>query len=656
MRARSLGAIALLVASLFAASVFTAPAALALPIVPPDPPQYVHLYASSTTSADIGWTLPANTGDSPLTAFHWEVTGPDSYDMTGSTDAATTDASVTGLIPGDVYTATVTALNADSTSLPASSPPLTVPTTFLGAVTDVQITPHQTTADVSWTPPAETGESAITGYDVLLLDLVNGATDIPVGLATSYTLTDLTPGTLYGVVIEDTNDTNTENTPGDTFTTLDYSAPGPASNIQVARATGANDFTVTFDTPSNDGGETISGYTVTATDETAGGSTSQSLDPSDRTAHFTDQVVGDDYTIAVTATNSIGTGDPATADFTLDAVLPTAVRGLTLVDNGDGVLEADWTAPVYDGGSDLTGYVAVVTDGDATTYAPETTPGGTATSALFDVPVVTAGTYTVAIEPVNAAGSGPSVTSDPVSTTAATRPDAPSIVSVNIGDLHDPYMQVGWVPNSDGGGPITTFTLRLYDVDHTLLRTVTVVPGSDEYEFQGLDNNTFYAVTVTATNAAGVSDESEEGGATMLAAFPPAPTHSELAATGTGFVASLTVHGHTAIAHIQDGPPGSWVYGYVYSSPQKLGWAQLDADGDATWTLPTLDPGVHQVAVLDSTGFLLGSRSFTVAGAVSTALTLAFTGVEPDAPLGAALAALLVGAVLLLLRRRAMNS
>ena len=70
-----------------------------------------------------------------------------------------------------------------------------------------------------------------------------------------------------------------------------------------------------------------------------------------------------------------------------------------------------------------------------------------------------------------------------------------------------------------------------------------------------------------------------------------------------------------ATAHIQDGPPGSWVYGYVYSSPQKLGWAQLDADGDATWTLPTLDPGVHQVAVLDSTGFLLGSRSFAVASA-----------------------------------------
>jgi hypothetical protein len=648
MRARSLGAVALLVASLFAASVFTAPAALAL--VPPDPPQYVQFVAASATSADVEWTLPANTGDSPLTAFHWEVTGPDSYDASGSTDGAALGALVTGLTPGDVYTATVTASNADSTSLPASSAPLTVPTTFLGAVTDVQITPHQTTADVSWTPPTVTGGSAITGYDVLLYDLVNGLTDIPVGLATSYTLTGLTPNTQYGVVIEDTNDTNSVSNSGDLLTTLAYSAPGPASNIQMARATGANDFTVTFDAPSNDGGETITGYTVTATDETAGGSTSTSVDPSDRSAQFTDQVVGDDYTIAVTATNSIGTGDPATADFTLDAIHPTAVRDLTLVDNGDGVLEADWTAPVYDGGSDLTGYVAVVTDGDGTTYPPETSPDGTATSARFDVPVITAGTYTVAIEPVNAAGSGPSVTSDPVSTTAATVPDAPSILSMNIGDLHDPYLQVGWTPNSDGGGPITTFTLRLYDVDHTLLRTVTVVPGSDEYEFKGLDNNTFYAVTVTATNAAGVSDESEVGGATMLAAFPPAPSDPD--AMSTGYVASLTVHGHTATAHIQDGPPGSWVYGYVYSSPQKLGWAQLDADGDATWTLPTLDPGVHQVAVLDSTGFLLGSRSLVVAGSLSTALTLAFTGVEPDAPIGVAIAALLAGAVLLLLRRR----
>jgi hypothetical protein len=650
MRARSLGAVTLLVASFFAASVFSAPAAFASPPVPPDPPQFVHLYAASTTSADVGWTAPANTGDSPLTRYDWKVTGPDSYDASGTTDAAGSGAVVTGLTPGDLYTAIVTASNSDATSDPATTT-LTVPTSFLGPPIGVQITPGQTTADVAWVPPTDTGESAVTGYDIILYDLTYGIRDIPVGLATSYTLTGLTPNTQYAVVIEVSNDTNTEDTSVDPFTTLDYSAPGPVSNVQVTRVTDTNGFTVTFDAPSNDGGDTISGYTVTATDETAGGSSSQSVDPGDLSAHFTNEVVGDDYSIAVTATNSLGTGGAATADFTLHAILPKAVRNLTLVDNGDGVLEADWTAPAYDGGSDLVGYAATVS-GNGTTYLPESTPTGSSTSALFDVPVLTGGSYTVSVVPVNGVGVGPSVTSDPVSTTAATRPDVPSILSVGTGDLHDPYVEVGWEPNGDGGATITTFTLRLYDFDHNLLRTVPVTPGADDYEFQGLDNNTFYSVTLTATNAVGESDATQEYAATTLATFPSAPSSSDLTSRGTGFVTSITVNGNTATAHIQDGPPGSWVYGYVYSSPQKLGWAQLDADGVATWTLPTLGPGVHHLAVLDSTGFLLGSRSFTVAGAASTALTLAFTGVEPDAPLVSALVALLAGAIVLLLRRR----
>ncbi|GAB3596895.1 glycoside hydrolase domain-containing protein [Microbacterium tumbae] len=99
-----------------------------------------------------------------------------------------------------------------------------------------------------------------------------------------------------------------------------------------------------------------------------------------------------------------------------------------------------------------------------------------------------------------------------------------------------------------------------------------------------------------------------------------------------------------------------WHFGYVYSEPTALGWAQTDASGVATLALPDgLAPGTHRLAMLDADGELVGWTEITIAASSGGSDDLAVTGADGAVwwtvgGLGALLLAL--GAVLLIIRRR----
>ncbi|GAB3596899.1 immunoglobulin-like domain-containing protein [Microbacterium tumbae] len=114
----------------------------------------------------------------------------------------------------------------------------------------------------------------------------------------------------------------------------------------------------------------------------------------------------------------------------------------------------------------------------------------------------------------------------------------------------------------------------------------------------------------------------------------------------------ITVDGRTAT--ITGLTADEWYYGYVYSTPTALGWAQADGNGAATMTLPAdLADGTHRLAVLDAAGDLVGWVEITVSGGE----VLATTG--SDAAWGfAAIGSLLFlagGALLVARRRRAIQ-
>ncbi len=188
---------------------------------------------------------------------------------------------------------------------------------------------------------------------------------------------------------------------------------------------------------------------------------------------------------------------------------------------GSGSATVRWTPPAD--GAPVTGY-RVVSSPDGRTA----TAGPTATSV--DVPGLTNGTsyaFTVTATSTDGAGrpSGPTAAVVP---TAASAPPAPPRVSAPAAPASasavagDRSATVRWSAAVPAGTPVTGYRVRATPGD-----VVTEVAGdATSAVVGGLENDTTYALTVTATSAAGDSPATAAGPVTPQAAVsrPGAPT------------------------------------------------------------------------------------------------------------------------------------
>jgi hypothetical protein len=186
-------------------------------------------------------------------------------------------------------------------------------------------TAGNTTATVTWAPPSDTGGSAITGYQVRVVN--NAGTQVgalrPAGAgATSLTVTGLTNGTAYRLQVAATNSAGTgpysalSNTviPGASAT-----VPGPpVIGAPTQGATGGELTAVAHWTPpTSTGGSAITGYQVTALRMSSAAAdatvlsrtTSRVLGPAVRQREFT--LAAGNYRFEVVAINAIGTSPPS---------------------------------------------------------------------------------------------------------------------------------------------------------------------------------------------------------------------------------------------------------------------------------------------------------------------------------------------------------
>ena len=137
----------------------------------PGAPTGLAATANGPSQIDLSWTAPATTGGSAITGYKIEVSLQrdlrlDRPQVANTNSTATTYAH-TGLTAGTTRHYRVSAINANGTGVPSNVDSATTGTTVPGAPTGLTATASGTTAiNLSWSAPASTGGSAITGYKI----------------------------------------------------------------------------------------------------------------------------------------------------------------------------------------------------------------------------------------------------------------------------------------------------------------------------------------------------------------------------------------------------------------------------------------------------------------------------------------------------------
>jgi YHS domain-containing protein len=304
--------------------------------------------------------------------------------------------------------------------------------------------------------------------------------------------------------------------------TYGLSVTVPGAPTGVSATPGNAQATVVFTPPVNNGGSTITGYTVTATDTTNSANGGQTASGTSSPITVTGLTNGDSYTFSVVATNSAGNSVPSAASSpVIPVTVPGAPTGLGATP-GNTTVALKWTVPTSNGGSPITGYnvyEGTRSGGESTTPVNRTT---LITTTGYTVTGLTNGTtYYFTVEAVNALGS--SAASNQASATPATVPGAPTGLSATRGNT---TVALSWrAPSSNGGSAITGYNVyegTTSGGESTVAVNTSPVTGPS-YTANGLTNGTTYYFTVKAVNAAGSSAASNQASATP-ATVPGAPT------------------------------------------------------------------------------------------------------------------------------------
>jgi predicted RNA-binding protein with TRAM domain len=483
----------------------------------------------------------ADDGGSPITAWQYSTdSGATWATATGTTSPLViTTLSADGTTPlsnGTGYALQVRAANAVGTS--AASATTTVAPSTSPAAPSIAVTPGNQSISVAYALGADGGSPVTT----IKYSTDNGITWINAGtLSSPFTITNLTNGTLYPVQVRADNAIGNGTASASASATPSTIPDAPLNVVATSDSASAD---VTWNTPADNGGSVLTGYTATAyATSTSTTAISSCLTASATACSITGLNNGTSYYVSVVATNAQGSGAASAPRVVVTPFARPSAPTLTALNAGDATLSVVFTAGAA-GSDPITGYQYQLNGG-----AWQNAVGSTSPITISNLADGTS--YTVALRAASAAGTG--VASNTITATPYTYPNAPDPATI-VGNGGDTQIAVSWAaPNLNGGGLyeyiVTAFSAA---AGGTQVKTC-VSTGPLNCTLTGLTNGTTYYLSMQTENTQlMLSTRSDPRVAVTPSQQPGAPT-AVAGVAGDGQVAlSWTAPASTGASAITD--------------------------------------------------------------------------------------------------------
>jgi hypothetical protein len=564
----------------------------ATPLSAPTSPSALVVTGTADESVSLSWTPPVDTQGLPVDRYEITVT-PACGGCTGVVVPSGTSTTVDGLTNGTQYTFTVhaeTSNGAGPLSLGVKATPSTTADAPTGLTTD---STGDRSVSLSWAAPADDGGSSVTGYEVVVSPACASCTG-KLTTGTSTTVSNLTNGTSYTFGVRAIT-AKGAGASSSTVTETPSRAPG-SPGTPVVDAVGDGSVDLSWSSPADTGGASVSGYVVITTPACGGCS---GLNPAGTSTTVAGLQNGVNYTIAIIPVNAIGQGISSSVISAVPRTTPDAPTGLVVDAVGNGYATVSWAPPADNGGSIILDYEVTVSP-TCSGCVGRTTALNTAT-----VSGLTNGTtYTFGVKARNVAGAGPSATT--VNVTPATVPDPPT--TVTVAGTGDESVDLSWTaPVDNGGATVTSYVV-------TVLPACGGCTGSNptgtSTTIVGLTNGVTYTFAVAAVNSKGVGSPAAPATA-VPSTTPDAPT-----------ALTVTSEGNEEV-HLSWAPPaddgGETVSSYdVQVSPSCGACTGLTSTGGSTVVTGLTNGQAYTFSVFASNVNGAGALSTTSGGTPRT--------------------------------------
>ena len=537
---------------------------------------------SSNASVALTWSAPSSSGGSAILGYdvyQGSASGSESATPVNGSLVTGLTYTVSGLTNGDTYYFTVKAVNTQGASLPSNEAIGNPVPTAPGAPTGLVATTGNALASLSWVAPANTGGSAILGYNIYqgtssggenYTTPINGSSLVAGPTAT---VTGLTNGTTYYFTVKAVNAIGSSVASNEGLTAPGAAVPGAPTGLAATPGNGSA--ALTWTAPASTGGATILGYDVYQGTTTGGENYTTPVNGTTlvTTTSYTATGLtnGVTYYFTVKAVNAVG-GSAASNEATSSAPITVPGAPTTLVAVvGVSSATLTWVAPANNGGATVLGYdVYQGTSPGGEDYGTPVNGATLITGTTTTITALASGfTYYFTVAAVNVHGA--SQPSNEASASFAVAPGAPTGLAASPGSGS---VTLSWTaPASNGGSAILGYDA--FQGTSPGGESATPINGGipitgTSVTVSGLTTGTTYFFTVKALNSVGPSAASNEASGSP-ATVPGAPTG--LSATVGDQSASLSW-----TAPSSDG--GASILGYnVYAGMSSGGESQIPVNG-----------------------------------------------------------------------------